>query len=282
MLFGPCRNIFSTRPPGNRPLFKMATKLQVDCLWQAKFAIHILCMCKLHFCCVKYVIQLHLFHYFLLFDQNQSYCNLLHGIRINSASCLNPIVYQIAFNSCAVCIPSGGTRSDLFCTTWAHWYKSLSNISAWGSVSAFVQSAPKYFIAVPLNSIKSYLNWQDVRDYPFTAYSCTLFYGIRLNAAYVWIPMFSPILYPVSFNSSAICMPSGGTRPHLLGSVIPWVLTFPLEDCSEFGNFVITLIYVALPGYTGMNHCWISRQGVLYQHLFKVLPNILLLSLWIP
>jgi hypothetical protein len=21
-----------------------------------------------------------------------------------------------------------------------------------------------------------------------------------------------------------------------------WVLTFPLEDCSEFGNFVITLI----------------------------------------
>jgi hypothetical protein len=22
-----------------------------------------------------------------------------------------------------------------------------------------------------------------------------------------------------------------------------WVLTFPLEDCSEFGNFVITLIY---------------------------------------
>jgi hypothetical protein len=22
-----------------------------------------------------------------------------------------------------------------------------------------------------------------------------------------------------------------------------WVLTFPLEDCSEFGNFVITLMY---------------------------------------
>ena len=22
-----------------------------------------------------------------------------------------------------------------------------------------------------------------------------------------------------------------------------WVLTFPLEDCSEFGNFVITLIF---------------------------------------
>jgi hypothetical protein len=22
-----------------------------------------------------------------------------------------------------------------------------------------------------------------------------------------------------------------------------WVLTFPLEDCSEFGNFVITLIH---------------------------------------
>jgi hypothetical protein len=27
-----------------------------------------------------------------------------------------------------------------------------------------------------------------------------------------------------------------------------WVLTFPLEDCSEFGNFVITLIY-DLPPY---------------------------------
>jgi hypothetical protein len=25
-----------------------------------------------------------------------------------------------------------------------------------------------------------------------------------------------------------------------------WVLTFPLEDCSEFGNFVITLIYCYL------------------------------------
>ena len=25
-----------------------------------------------------------------------------------------------------------------------------------------------------------------------------------------------------------------------------WVLTFPLEDCSEFGNFVITLIIFTL------------------------------------
>ena len=30
-----------------------------------------------------------------------------------------------------------------------------------------------------------------------------------------------------------------------------WVLTFPLSDCSEFGNFVITLIYVA-------NFVWLS------------------------
>jgi hypothetical protein len=64
MLFNPCSNIFSTCPSGSRPFYKMATKLQVDCLWQAKFAIHIICMCKLHLCCVKYVIQLHLFPYF--------------------------------------------------------------------------------------------------------------------------------------------------------------------------------------------------------------------------
>ena len=29
---------------------------------------------------------------------------------------------------------------------------------AWGSVSAFVQSAPKYFMVAPFNSIKLYLN----------------------------------------------------------------------------------------------------------------------------
>ena len=35
-------------------------------------------------------------------------------------------------------------KSDLFCTTSAHWYKSLPIISAWGSLSAFFQKAPKY------------------------------------------------------------------------------------------------------------------------------------------
>jgi hypothetical protein len=35
-------------PPGSRLFFKMAAKLQEDCLLQTKFAIHILCMCILH------------------------------------------------------------------------------------------------------------------------------------------------------------------------------------------------------------------------------------------
>jgi hypothetical protein len=35
------------------------------------------------------------------------------------------------------------------------------------------------------------------------------------------------------------------------------------------------VIYFALPGHTGINHCQISRHGVLYQHLFNVLPNML-------
>jgi hypothetical protein len=29
-----------------------------------------------------------------------------------------------------------------------------------------------------------------------------------------------------------------------------WVLTFPLEDCSEFGNVVITLMYCTLQLYS--------------------------------
>jgi hypothetical protein len=28
-----------------------------------------------------------------------------------------------------------------------------------------------------------------------------------------------------------------------------WVLTFPLQDCSEFGNFVITLMYYSIYKY---------------------------------
>jgi hypothetical protein len=113
MLFSPYRNIFSAWPPGSRPLFKMAAILQEHCCWQLKFAIHILCMCKLYFCCIKYVIQLHWFHYFLFFTKNNLY---------------NRTKYK---------------KSDLFCTISAHWYKSLPIISAWGSLSAFLQSAPK-------------------------------------------------------------------------------------------------------------------------------------------
>jgi hypothetical protein len=132
MLFGPCRNIFSTRPPESRPLFKMATKLQVDFLWEAKFVIHILCMRKLHFVALNMLFSYICFTIFYYLTKTNLY---------------NRTKYE---------------KSDLFCTTWAHWYKSLSNISAWGSVSAFVQCAPKYVMAVPFNSIKSYLNWQYV------------------------------------------------------------------------------------------------------------------------
>jgi hypothetical protein len=74
MLFSPYRNIFSAYPPGSRPFFKMAAKLQEDCLWQAKFATLISCMCKLYFCCIKHVIQLHLFHYmFYYLTKNNLY-----------------------------------------------------------------------------------------------------------------------------------------------------------------------------------------------------------------
>jgi len=62
---------------------------------------------------IKYAIQLHLFHYFFI-------------IRLKS-TVLTEKKYE---------------KSDLFCTTWAHWFKSLPIISDWGSVSAF---DPKYF-----------------------------------------------------------------------------------------------------------------------------------------
>ena len=168
MLFNPySSNMFSTCPSGSRPLFKMATKLQVDCLWQAKFAIHIICMCKLHFCCVKYVIQLHLFHYFSII-----------------------------------------------------WLKPIS------------------ITEQNMKTVITFSQFSRFHSFPVVDWFCLFIYL--------------------------------------------WVLTFPLEDCSEFGSFVITLIYFALLGYTGIDHCRISRHGVLYQHLFKVLPNMLWLSLWIP
>ena len=53
-------------------------------------------------------------------------------------------------------------KTELFCTTRAHWYASLPIIWTWGLVSGFVQSAPKYAMTVPFNSTKSYLNIQDV------------------------------------------------------------------------------------------------------------------------
>jgi len=40
MLFSPYRNIFSAWPSGSWPFFKMAAKLQEDCLWQAKLHIN--------------------------------------------------------------------------------------------------------------------------------------------------------------------------------------------------------------------------------------------------
>jgi hypothetical protein len=33
------------------------------------------------------------------------------------------------------------------------------------------------------------------------------------------------------------------------------------------------VIYFALPVHTGINHCRLSRHGVLYQPFFKVPPN---------
>ena len=51
-------------------------------------------------------------------------------------------------------------KTELFCTTRAHWYASLPIIWTSGSVSGFVQSDPKY--AMTFNSTKSYLNLQDV------------------------------------------------------------------------------------------------------------------------
>jgi len=46
------------------------------------------------------------------------------------------------------------------------------------------------------------------------------------------------------------CTKSGSLRlsqfPVVDWFCLIWVLTFPLEDCSEFGNFVITLIYPLL------------------------------------
>jgi len=41
------------------------------------------------------------------------------------------------------------------------------------------------------------------------------------------------------------------------------------------------VIYFALPGHTGINHCRLARHGVQYQLLFKVLPNMLWLHLLI-
>ena len=48
-----------------------------------------------------------------------------------------------------------------------------------------------------------------------------------------------------------------------------WVLTFPLEDCSEFGNFVITLIVrkmVNVRENRGGNQEWTIKRHWHYAH----------------
>jgi hypothetical protein len=46
-----------------------------------------------------------------------------------------------------------------------------------------------------------------------------------------------------------------------------WVLTFPLEDCSEFGNFVITLIYILMWWFwyllRNRSTCWVIHLIVI-------------------
>ena len=43
-----------------------------------------------------------------------------------------------------------------------------------------------------------------------------------------------------------------------------WVLTFPLEDCSEFGNFVITLIYILKCTHLYCVHLGKLKTSVIY------------------
>ena len=61
-----------------------------------------------------------------------------------------------------------------------------------------------------------------------------------------------------------------------------WVLTFPLEDCSEFGNFVITLIYLYLFTHRCVQHDfhmrWCSRRLALIQWVSYVEQDLLTLS----
>jgi hypothetical protein len=54
----------------------------------------------------------------------------------------------------------------------------------------------------------------------------------------------------------------------ILSVYILMSLTFPLEDCSEFGDFVITLIYYVPKQYINFSMYWLSTKlNVLFQYL---------------
>ena len=106
------------------------TKLQVGCLWQAKFAIHIICMCKLHLCSVQYVIQLHLFPYFSII--------WLKPIYITEQNMKNVITVFTVFR----------LLTDFVCVYTYEFWLSLCNI-VWSSI----------ILLLPLLTITYRLSW---------------------------------------------------------------------------------------------------------------------------
>ena len=74
-----------------------------------------------------------------------------------------------------------------------------------------------------------------------------------------------------------------------------WVLTFPLLDCSEFGNFVITLIYTRVSTkfrasfFKQGNHIYCNRLKHYYliyiyktafRLIYSIQVNILVIVIW--
>jgi hypothetical protein len=53
------------------------------------------------------------------------------------------------------------------------------------------------------------------------------------------------------------------------------VLTFPLEDCSEFGNFVITLIYMSSSYFSQiLDDAQKPRKTLFYEYLRGIIPEL--------
>jgi len=70
--------------------------------------------------------------------------------------------------------------------------------------------------------------------------------NVNNDVSFIWVILHMSILFGclrgVNTDFASIVFSGSVTWEQSIWYPL-WVLTFPLEDCSEFGNFVITLIY---------------------------------------